>query len=336
MKRVVTILAVSLLAIAVLLYIALPAGFGVFALLPFRDQPGDPPAEFEEVTLTAEDGVNLQAWYHPPANGSAVILIHGAGSSRNSLRPYAAMLVRHGYGVLAMDLRGHGQSEGATNRLAWQGTADVGAAVAFLKDRREVESIAGLGISAGGEALLGASARFPEIRAIVADGATRRCTEELLALESERPLVRSFTARVMYASVQLFGGQRPPEPLLEAMLASGSTRFLLVAGGGDRTEVAFNELFANQLGERASLWVVPGAGHTAAYRLYPQEYEQNVIDFFQAGWRPRREVRVHDLPKKRTAEEKPCKPTVQCRSLNSSATFSPGPPSSLDWLPGSA
>jgi uncharacterized protein len=283
MKRVVTILAVSLLAIAILLYIALPAGFGVFALLPFRDQPGDPPAEFEEVTLTAEDGVILQAWYHPPANGSAVILIHGAGSSRNSLRPYATMLVRHGYGVLAMDMRGHGQSEGRTNRFAWQGTGRRRRGRRLSQGSRGSADHPGNGDLGRGEALLGAASRYPEIRAIVTDGATRRCTEELLALESERPLVRSFTARVMFASVQLFGGQPPPEPLLESMLTSGSTRFLLIAAGSDRTEVAFNELFANQLGERASLWVVPGAGHTAAYSLYPQEYEQNVIDFFQAG-----------------------------------------------------
>jgi len=48
----------------------------------------------------------------------------------------------------------------------------------------------------GGEVLLGAASQYPSITAIAADGATRRSTEELLALESERPLVRNFTARV--------------------------------------------------------------------------------------------------------------------------------------------
>jgi pimeloyl-ACP methyl ester carboxylesterase len=239
------------------------------------------PEGFEEVSLLAEDGIRLEAWYHPPENGVAIILFHGAGNSRASLYPYADMLVRNGFGVLAVDMRGHGESQGATNLLAWEGTADVGAAVNYLVERDEVERIGGLGISAGGEALLGASSRYPEIRAILADGATRRSTEELLALESERPLVRNFTARVMYATVDLLSGQEPPEPLLEAMLASGSTRFLFIAGGGDRLEVAFNELFAQQLGERASLWVVPEAEHTAAFGLHPQEYEQIVIEFFQ-------------------------------------------------------
>jgi hypothetical protein len=137
-----------------------------------------------------------------------------------------------------------------------------------------------LGISAGGEALLGASARYPEIGAIAADGATQRCIEEMMALESERPLVRNFTARVMYATVRALSGQAPPQPLLEAMQGSGSTRFLLIAGGGEPLEVAYNELFARELGERAVLWVAPQAGHTAALSLYPQEYEQRMVDFF--------------------------------------------------------
>ena len=44
--------------------------------------------------------------------------------------------------------------------------------------------------------------------AIVADGATRRSVDELLALPSERPLVRNFTARVMYAAVRILMGRK--------------------------------------------------------------------------------------------------------------------------------
>ena len=32
---------------------------------------------------------------------------------------------KHGYGVLAIDMSGHGESGGRTNRLAWQGTEDI-------------------------------------------------------------------------------------------------------------------------------------------------------------------------------------------------------------------
>jgi hypothetical protein len=164
----------------------------------------------------------------------------------------------------------------------WKGTQDVGAAVAFLQARSEVRRIGGLGISVGGETLLGAASAHPAIQAIAADGATHRCTGELLALESERPLVRNFTARVMYGTVQLLTFERPPLPLLESMTAVSGARFLLIAGEKNDMEVAFNQKFQQAVGERAALWVAPGVGHMGAFGGHPQEYERRVIQFFDS------------------------------------------------------
>ena len=264
----------------VLLYIVLPVGIGVAATFPAKESVGPPPDGFEEIALKTDDGVTLAGWYTPPANGAAIVLLHGAGGSREAVRPYAALLARHGYGVLALDLRGHGQSGGWTNRFGWQGTADVGAAVKYLQARAEVKQIGGLGLSMGGEALLGAASDYPALRAIVADGATRRDLAEMLALPMEQPLYRNFTARVTFAAVQILSGDRPPnKPLLDSMVEAQSTRFLLIAGGANALEVAFNELFAAAVGARASLWVAPGASHIGAFGMYGEEYERRVIAF---------------------------------------------------------
>lgn len=279
-NRILRWLGIIFLALVLLLYIGLPVGLGVAAIIPGKTPPGPPPAGFEAVTLQTGDGVPLAGCYAPPQGTTAIILMHGAGSSRESLRPYAEMLTRNGYGVLALDMRGHGASGGPTNRLGWQGTEDVAAAVAFLEARPEVQHIGGLGLSLGGEVLLGAAARLPMLEVIVADGASRRSLPELLSLSSERPLVRNFTARVMYATVQLLSGQQPPLPMLESMTQASTTEFLLVAAGEDDLEVKFNRLFADTLGERAQLWIALGASHTGAFGLYPDVYEQRVLDFF--------------------------------------------------------
>ncbi len=266
------------------LYILFPVTMAVVAVFPHKDSVGAPPPGFEEVALEASDGVALAGWYAPPTNGAAIILVHGAGNSRESVRSYAEMLVDHGYGVLALDLRGHGESEGLSNRLGWQGTRDIEAAAAYLQAQPGVERIGGLGLSMGGEVLLGASADVPAMQAVVADGATRRSTEELTALPSERSLVRSFTARVMYATVEILTGQEPPDPpLLDAMQAATGTQYLLIAGGSNALEVKFNELFAETLRTRAALWVAPDASHTGAFSRYPDEYEMRVIAFFDGA-----------------------------------------------------
>ncbi|HSO27222.1 MAG TPA: hypothetical protein VLS48_04080, partial [Anaerolineales bacterium] len=110
MKRILYIAAWAAAALIVLLYLGLPAGFGLFAVLPGQTEVGDPPEGFEAVTLHTKDGVALQGWYHPPQNGAVIVLLHGAGGSRADTRPYAQMLVGNGYGALLFDQRGHGTS----------------------------------------------------------------------------------------------------------------------------------------------------------------------------------------------------------------------------------
>lgn len=282
-RRVWRWIAILVIAAIVGLYILLPVGFGVAAVFPTQTPVGAPPEGATAITLQTEDQVELAGWYVPPQNGAVILLIHGAGGSRESVRPFVERLTRHGYGVLALDLRGHGTSQGPTNRFGWQGTRDVGAAIAYLQTRSEVEAIGGLGLSLGGEVLLGAASQYPALQAIVADGATRRCIAEQTALPSERPLVRNFTARVLFATVRALSGQTPPQPLLDAMAQAESSRFLLIAGGSEMQEVAYNELFAATVGERATLWVAPNAAHTGAFSLYPDEYEQRVLAFFDAA-----------------------------------------------------
>jgi alpha-beta hydrolase superfamily lysophospholipase len=67
------------------------------------------------VAFRTADGVQLSAWYIPPRNGAAVLLLPGAGSTRAAVLSQGAVLARHGYGALLLDGRGHGRSGGHTN-----------------------------------------------------------------------------------------------------------------------------------------------------------------------------------------------------------------------------
>lgn len=105
------------LLLASIFYLVIPMGFGWYASLRQPSSVGEPPEGFNNLTLTASYDVKLAAWYAPPKNGVAIILIHGATGSRENIRPYAHMLAGNGLGVLAFDLRGHGESGGGGNAL---------------------------------------------------------------------------------------------------------------------------------------------------------------------------------------------------------------------------
>lgn len=105
---------------------------------PFAEPP---PAGWEAVSLTAEDGLRLGGWLRRGDAGSACVLaLHGNGSSRTGLRDALDVLAEDGTCVLALSLRAHGDSDGDVNDIGWSAARDVRAGVAFLErelpDRR--------------------------------------------------------------------------------------------------------------------------------------------------------------------------------------------------------
>ena len=131
---------------------------------------------YVDVSLTTSDGLRLAGWYVPSRNGAAVIAFPG----RSGPLRHARMLVRHGYGVLLLDRRGEGASEGDFNARGWGGEPDLHAAIAYLRTRPDVHDgrIGGLGLSVGGELLLQTAARDPGLRAVVSEGAGLRSAAE--------------------------------------------------------------------------------------------------------------------------------------------------------------
>jgi uncharacterized protein len=111
------------MAVAMLWFVLLPLTVAINA----TNRPPGPlgpatPARYglgyQDVAFRTVDGVRLSAWYIPPRNGAAVVLLPGAGSTRSAVLGQAAVLVRHGYGALLVDTRGHGRSGGhAMGRL---------------------------------------------------------------------------------------------------------------------------------------------------------------------------------------------------------------------------
>jgi hypothetical protein len=111
---------VPAIAVVVMMTIPLVFAFGMATATTYvprvalgDETPSDRGLAYREVWFTATDGVELAGWYVPSTNGAAVILLHGAHSTRSAVLDHAAALAKHGYGVLLYDARGHGVTAGA-------------------------------------------------------------------------------------------------------------------------------------------------------------------------------------------------------------------------------
>ena len=64
-----------------------------------------------------------------------VLLFHGVADNRMGVLGFADFLLRHGYGVVMMDSRAHGESGGTQATYGWQERGDVKDIVNQLETR---------------------------------------------------------------------------------------------------------------------------------------------------------------------------------------------------------
>ena len=232
------------------------------------------------VSIPARDGGRLAAWYIPSRNGAAVLVVHGSGSNRSHVARQAEVVGERGYGVLVLDLPGHGASDGHANLLGANAQPAIAAALDWLARRRGIrpDRIAGFGMSLGGEVLLEAAARDRRLSAVIADGAERASDDRVLHVDAG--LARVVGAAANHA-IRAVSGTREAPPLVRLLPRVAPRPVLLIAAGGRPYEIPVNRFYRRAAGPSAELWAVPEASHTGAIRARPLEYKQRTIDFLE-------------------------------------------------------
>jgi uncharacterized protein len=231
----------------------------------------------EDVTLKTSDGLRLQGWYVPSRNRAAVLVFPGRSGNKQH---HARNLIGHGYGVLLVDNRGQGESEGDPNAFGWDDETDVNAALDFLRDRTDVDAnrIGGLGLSVGGETLLETAAHTDRLRAVISEGAGARTWRE----DHETPNPIRWYGLPYFvmasASTALFSNTVPPDSLKDLVKDISPRPVFLIHAKGE----TLNGVYYRSAGEPDNweIWEVPGAKHVGGLEAQPEEYERRVTAFF--------------------------------------------------------
>jgi uncharacterized protein len=241
--------------------------------------PADRGLPYQNVRLTTAEGVHLAAWYIPSHNGAAVVLLHGAGSTRTSVLSQATVLARHGFGVLLVDARGHGQSGGDAEENGWWGNSDTAGAVTWLEGRPEVLGgrVAVLGESMGGEEAIGAAGADHRIRAVVAEGAIwRGAMDDGWLPHSFTGYVDRVSLSVQTALTGLLTSAPTPPSLASSLRAAAPRPVLMIAG---KPELTGDQLLRQASPTNVRLWELPDTAHTAGLATHPALWESHVIGF---------------------------------------------------------
>jgi uncharacterized protein len=240
----------------------------------------------ERVALRTSDGLRLEALYIPSRNGAAVIAFPG----RIGPQKHARMLARHGYGVLMLDRRGEGASEGDPNAFGWEFDKDISAGIRYLQRRPDVDPgrIGGFGLSVGGEMMLQTAAENHDLAAVVSEGAGARTTSETVSdVSGIEKVISTPATAVQFAALSLFANSSQPDDLTELIPKIAPRPVFLINAEHDEVDAKQPEYYA-AAHEPKQTWLVPEGGHTDGIDVRPEEYERRVVGFFDGALLDRR------------------------------------------------
>lgn len=255
------------------------------------ETPGAVPEQYgfsyEPVRFITADGVQLRGWFlhgEGEEEKKPVILVgHGYPADKANVLFLTPFLVDAGYNVLLFDFRGFGESGGRTT-LGDRERDDVRAAVAFLKEKDDVDSerIGAWGFSFSAAAFL--MAEDPAIKAIVAEAPFSNLTalaRDVFGMTFPGPFKEPFvfTSKIF---ARIFFGIRADDVSALRSVQRYHVPTLFIHGDNDRTiRPEHSARLFDAAEEPKQYWSIEGAGHGDAYSRAREEYQTKVRAFFQ-------------------------------------------------------
>ena len=226
-------------------------------------------------------------WVNQGGNSPVVLLLHSIRSDRSSMLTRAKLLLGHGLSVLLIDLQGHGETPGTAITLGSRESADVRAALGWLKRIAPSSRIGVIGCSLGGAAvLLGPQpAGFDAVVLEAVYPRVSRAVENRIRIRLG-PLAPVLAPLVL---VQLQPRWHISPQDLEPIrsIARLGSPVLVVAGSGDQhTTLAESEELFRAAVHPKRLWVVNGARHQDFLSVDPAGYGLEVVGFLREHLRP--------------------------------------------------
>lgn len=261
----------------------------ITAPMETRNLPEKTPAEhglpFEDVTVTASDGLKLVGWFVPSQNGAVIMMQHGYKSDREEMLNEAEMMHRHGYGVLLTTVRAHDYSQGETITFGMDEVKDMDAWYRYLLTRDDIdpEGIGILGNSYGGMLAIQYASVNEEIKAVVADCAFSSLNDTVstsVTYFTDLPAF-PFAPLIVYWAERETGFKTEDIDATRWIAQISPRPVFLMQGGADVViSVDSGQRLYDAAGGPKELWFEPDLGHVDFASDMPEEYERRVAQFF--------------------------------------------------------
>jgi dipeptidyl aminopeptidase/acylaminoacyl peptidase len=234
-----------------------------------------------DVSFPSRNGTTLRGWYVPSRNGAAIVLVHGSGSNRSSLLAELRSLANRGFGILAFDLPGHGESDGEVTFGLAPAEAVEGAADFVLKRSDVHDGRLGVaGFSYGGAVAARAAASDCQLRAVALIATPADAIAQTRAEYAPYGRAAQIGAFAVYS---LRGIDLTSERAVD-YVGKIAPRPVLIVGGAEDTTVPLSETHAllNAAREPKTFVLMPHGAH-GQFAEADSSYLPTLGQFFESA-----------------------------------------------------
>ena len=233
---------------------------------------------FEDLRITYNSGVSVDAWFVPGTLPSAVLLIPPSGASKRAMLPHLKFLHAVGLPVLMID-----NSDFARGRAGWGwGERDIVRSAAQTLRKKGYQDIAALGVSEGAATALMVQAETPDLfKAIVADSSFASLGAMLRRNPSLASLNPAFLQTVMWEVGLALGHSADDVSPESAASKLGQCALLVIQNAQDplTPESDGGHILAGRANPSSSIYLTPSEGHGDGIYIDSQAYQTTVLDF---------------------------------------------------------
>lgn len=244
---------------------------------------------YQNVSFVSKSGSTLAGWFLKGSDSmGGILLMHGVGSNRLEMLNRALFLNKSGYSVLLFDFQGHGESLGKNITFGFLESRDANAAFDFLHKKLQNKSIGVIGVSLGGAS------------AVMSDVLNKA---DALVLESVYPTLGEAVENRIAIRIGDWGKFLSPlltfqlkprlgfthhqlKPIERIHQAKGAV--FIIAGTQDKhTTIDESHKLFEAANHPKSFWPLKGAAHIDLFDYSPEQYQQNILQFFSQHLSPK-------------------------------------------------
>lgn len=248
--------------------------------------PNDVGLQYEEINVSARDGVKLNGWLVKAgaAAKGTILFLHGVGDCKIAGIPYAKLFYDHGFNTFLYDSRRHGESEGMFCTYGYHEKHDLISIIDYLVSRTDISlgKIDVFGTSMGASVAIQAAAIDNRIVAIVAENSF--ATLRSIFDDYQKRMIKlpfHYLRNIVIKRSELMARFKASDVSPLNVVGRVHLPILFICGKKDKLiKPQYSSMLYESASQPKELYPIEEASHNDTWQVAGKPYEQKLIQFF--------------------------------------------------------